>query len=172
MYLEACLQKRRHSLPFVAFVDGLLGVNSGDKLKRIFVRLAKNWGNPTQGHEDKLRVWLPLLWCRLHTSASGVPGCWHKISACSACSGRTAPDWTSSDRHVGKNPKLWETSTLNHPTKILVHTAKAATDTENLKVSTCRQPVELTRPNWAQFWPYITGKKQRWNLPPLDDIEN
>ena len=40
MYLEACLQQRRHFSPFVASVDGLLGVEATATLKRIAIRLA------------------------------------------------------------------------------------------------------------------------------------
>ena len=39
-YLEACLQQRRHFSPFVASVDGLLGVEATATLKRIASRLA------------------------------------------------------------------------------------------------------------------------------------
>ena len=40
MYLEACLQQRRNFSPFVASVDGLLGVEATATLKRIASRLA------------------------------------------------------------------------------------------------------------------------------------
>ena len=40
MYLEDCLQQRRHFSPFVASVDGLLGVEATATLKRIAIRLA------------------------------------------------------------------------------------------------------------------------------------
>ena len=40
MYLEACLQQRRHFSTFVASVDGLLGVEATATLKRIASRLA------------------------------------------------------------------------------------------------------------------------------------
>ena len=43
MYLEACLQQRRHFSPFVALVDGLLGVEATATLKRITSRLANKW---------------------------------------------------------------------------------------------------------------------------------
>ena len=43
MYLEACLQKRRHFSPFVALVDGLLGVEVTETLKRLASRLATKW---------------------------------------------------------------------------------------------------------------------------------
>ena len=39
MYLEACLQQRRHFSPFVASVDGLMGVEAMATLKRIASRL-------------------------------------------------------------------------------------------------------------------------------------
>ena len=40
MYLKRCLQQRRHFSPFVASVDGLLGVEEMATLKRIASRLA------------------------------------------------------------------------------------------------------------------------------------
>ena len=35
MYLEACLQQRRHLYPFVSLEDGLLGVEATKTLKRL-----------------------------------------------------------------------------------------------------------------------------------------
>ena len=46
MYLEACLQQRRHFSPFVASVDGLLGVEATATLKSIASRLATKWRQP------------------------------------------------------------------------------------------------------------------------------
>ena len=46
MYLEACLQQLRHFSPFVASVDGFLGVEVTATLKRIASRLATNWRQP------------------------------------------------------------------------------------------------------------------------------
>ena len=46
MYLEACLQQRRHFSPFVASVDGMLGVEATATLKRIASRLATKWRQP------------------------------------------------------------------------------------------------------------------------------
>ena len=43
MYLEACLQQRRHFSPFFASVDGLLGVEETAALKRLSSRLATKW---------------------------------------------------------------------------------------------------------------------------------
>ena len=43
MYLEACLQQRRHFSLFVASVDGLLGVEVGDTIKMIASCLATKW---------------------------------------------------------------------------------------------------------------------------------
>ena len=43
MYLERCLQQRRYFSPFVASVDGLLGVEAMATLKRISIRLASKW---------------------------------------------------------------------------------------------------------------------------------
>ena len=46
MYLEACLQQRRHFSPFVASNDGLLGVEATATLKRLAIRLATKWRQP------------------------------------------------------------------------------------------------------------------------------
>ena len=43
MYLEVLLQQRRHFSPFVASVDGLLGVEATATLKRIASRLDIKW---------------------------------------------------------------------------------------------------------------------------------
>ena len=43
MYLEACLQQRRYVSPFVASVDGLMGVEATATLKRIASYLATKW---------------------------------------------------------------------------------------------------------------------------------
>ena len=43
MYLDACLQKCQHFSPFVASVDGILGVEAGSILKIIASRLTKKW---------------------------------------------------------------------------------------------------------------------------------
>ena len=43
MYLEAFLQQCRHFSPFVASVDGILGVEATDTLKRIASRLDTKW---------------------------------------------------------------------------------------------------------------------------------
>ena len=40
MYLEACLQQRRHFSPFVDSVDGILGVEAGDTMKRLSIRIS------------------------------------------------------------------------------------------------------------------------------------
>ena len=40
IYLQACLQKRRHFFPLVASVDGLLGVEATATLRRVASRLA------------------------------------------------------------------------------------------------------------------------------------
>ena len=43
MYLEACLHQIRHFYPFVASVDGFLGVEATDPLKSISSSLATKW---------------------------------------------------------------------------------------------------------------------------------
>ena len=79
MYLEACLQQRRHFSPFVASVDGLLGVEATANLKRLSSRLATKWRHPyskTCGyiksrfaitlvratHRCLRRSWVPAHW--------------------------------------------------------------------------------------------------------------
>ena len=46
MYLEARLQQRRHFSPYVASVDGFLGVEATETLKRLGSRLATKWRQP------------------------------------------------------------------------------------------------------------------------------
>ena len=46
MYLEGCLQQRRHLSFFVDSVDVLLGVEERATLKRIASRLAQKWQQP------------------------------------------------------------------------------------------------------------------------------
>ena len=43
MYLEACLQQRRHFSPFVTSVDGMLGMEATATLKTIASCLATKW---------------------------------------------------------------------------------------------------------------------------------
>ena len=43
MYLEAYLQQHQHISPFVASVDGLLGVQATVTLKRLVIRLDTKW---------------------------------------------------------------------------------------------------------------------------------
>ena len=81
MYLEACLQQRRHFSPFVASVDGLLGVEATATLKRIASRLASKWKQPysnTCGYVTS-RIAITLVrathWCII---GSWVPA--HKTS--------------------------------------------------------------------------------------------
>ena len=81
MYLEACLQQRRHFSPFVASVDGLLGVEAKATLKRIASRLSTKWRQPyskTCGNV-KSRVAITLVRTTHHClRGSCVPA--HRIS--------------------------------------------------------------------------------------------
>ena len=43
MYLEECLQQCRKISPFVTSIDGILGVEAADNLKRIATRLTTKW---------------------------------------------------------------------------------------------------------------------------------
>ena len=63
MYLEACLQQRRHLSPFVASVDGILGVEVTSTLKSIAICLASKWKQPyskTCGY-IKIRIAITLV---------------------------------------------------------------------------------------------------------------
>ena len=46
IYLESCLQQRRHLYNFVASVEGLLGMDLMATLKSIDILLAKKWRQP------------------------------------------------------------------------------------------------------------------------------
>ena len=46
MYLEACVQKSRHFSPFFSSVDGMLGMEATETLKRIASCLATKWRKP------------------------------------------------------------------------------------------------------------------------------
>ena len=43
MYLESCLQQGQHFCPFIASVDGLMGVEMTANLKSIASRLSTKW---------------------------------------------------------------------------------------------------------------------------------
>ena len=63
MYLEACLQQRRHFSHFVASVDGLMGVEATATLKRLASRMATKWRQPyykTCGYV-KIRIAITLV---------------------------------------------------------------------------------------------------------------
>ena len=81
MYMEACLQKRRHFSPFVASVDRLLGLEATSNLKSIASRLATKWWQPyskTCGYV-KSRVAVTLVRATHHClRVSRVPA--HRIS--------------------------------------------------------------------------------------------
>ena len=81
MYLQACLQQRRHFSPFVASVDRLLGVETTATLKRITNRLATKWKqsySKTCGYV-KIRISIILVRATHHCiRGSQVPA--HRIS--------------------------------------------------------------------------------------------
>ena len=81
MYLEDCLQQRRHFSPFVTLVDELLGVEATATLKRISSRLATKWRQPyskTCGYV-KSRVAITLVRAtHRYLCGSRVPA--HRIS--------------------------------------------------------------------------------------------
>ena len=81
MYQEACLQQRRHSSPFIASVNGILGVEARATLERIASCLAKKWRKPysrTYGYV-KSRVNITLV-RRAHRCIRGSRVLAHKIS--------------------------------------------------------------------------------------------
>ena len=63
MYPEACLQQLRHFSPFVASVDGLLGVEAMATLKSLSSRLATKWKQPYSKtcRYDKSRIAITLV---------------------------------------------------------------------------------------------------------------
>ena len=81
MYLEACLQQSRNFSPFVALVDGLLGMEATATLKRIASRLASKWNqsySKTCGYV-KSRIAITLL----RATHCCIRGSWvpaHRIS--------------------------------------------------------------------------------------------
>ena len=52
MFLEHCLQKRKHFSPFIASVDGILRVEATATLKRITSPIASKW---RQSYSKKCR---------------------------------------------------------------------------------------------------------------------
>ena len=76
MYLEACLQQRRHFSPFVASVDGLLGVEATVTLKIIASRLATKWKqtcSKTCGYvNSRVAITLVRATQSLHTRIPGA----------------------------------------------------------------------------------------------------
>ena len=81
MYLEACLQQRRKLSPFVASVDGLLGVEATATLKRLASSLSTKWKqsySKTCGYV-KSRIAITFLRATHHCiGGSRVPA--HRIS--------------------------------------------------------------------------------------------
>ena len=82
MYLEACLQQRRHFSPFVESADEPLGVEAKATLKRLSSRLATKWKQPyskTCGYV-KSRIAITLV-CATHRYIRGsrVPTHWISV---------------------------------------------------------------------------------------------
>ena len=81
MYLEACLQQRRHFSPFVASVDGQMGVEATSILKRLSSRLVTKWKQPyskTYGYVKSRIVITLVRTTHCFTRGSRVPA--HRIS--------------------------------------------------------------------------------------------
>ena len=82
MYLEACLQQRRHFSPFVASVDRLLGVEATATLKRLVSCLSTKWKqsySKTCGYV-KIRIVITLVRA-IHRCIRGsrVPAHWIRV---------------------------------------------------------------------------------------------
>ena len=89
MYLEACNQQRRNFSPFIASVDGLLGVEATATLKRIANRLASKWKQPyskTCGYVTSRNA-ITLV---PPTGVSEAPWHLHTKSVCRDRNGKTA----------------------------------------------------------------------------------
>ena len=81
MYLEVCLQKRQHFYPFVSSVDGMMGVEATETLKRLSIRLAPKWNQPYLKTREyvKSRIAINLVRATHHCIwGSRVPA--HRIS--------------------------------------------------------------------------------------------
>ena len=81
MHLEACLKQRRNFSPFVALMDGRLGLEATATLKRLASRLATKWKNShskTCGYV-KSRIAITLVRATHHCiRGSQVPA--HRVS--------------------------------------------------------------------------------------------
>ena len=81
MDLEACLQQRQHFSPFVALVDGLLGLEATATLKRLASRMATKWKqsySKTCGYV-KIRIAITLVHAT-HRCIRGSQLQMHRIS--------------------------------------------------------------------------------------------
>ena len=81
IYLEACVQQRRHFSPFVVSVDGFLVVEAPATLKRISSGLATKWRQPYSrtGGYGKSRIAITLV-RSTHRCIRGSRVSAHKIS--------------------------------------------------------------------------------------------
>ena len=64
MYLEACLQQRRHFSPFVASVDGFLGVEATETLKKVASDLATKWQPSYSKACGYVKIWIAITLVR------------------------------------------------------------------------------------------------------------
>ena len=104
MYTEALLQQRRHFLPFLASIYGIMDVEAAATVKRIPIRLGKKWQQPYLRMCGYINIRIAINLVRATHRCIRVPGYRYIGSACNAYSWRTAMDLTSSNRHAGKNP--------------------------------------------------------------------
>ena len=113
MYLEACLQQHRHFSPFIASVDGLLGVEATATLKRLASRLATKWKqsySKTCGYV-KSRIVITLV-RGTHRSIQGSRVPEHRISV-------QLPQWEDGAGldlfELARQGSLYPPSPLSHP---------------------------------------------------------
>ena len=115
MYLQACLQQRRYFSPFVASVDGLMGVEATATLKRLSSRLATKWKQSYSRRVDTSRVGLQSLWCAPPTAAYKDPWCQRTGSMFSGPSGRTERGSTYFGKYTRAPPTNLIPSTPHSP---------------------------------------------------------
>ena len=73
-YLNTCLNKSRHSTPFVISVDGLLGVEAEETLKHIASCLAIKWNDLYSRICRYIKSRVAITHIRPSTAASGGTG--------------------------------------------------------------------------------------------------
>ena len=81
MYPEDCLQQLRKFSPFVALVDGLMGVEATATLKRFASRLSTKWKQPYSNMCGYVKSMIVIaLVCATHRCIQGSRVSAHRIS--------------------------------------------------------------------------------------------